>query len=78
MTEATLISHEGKLTREQLALVPTPLGTSTHKPGLRLSSRGLRKYDVQWRVPPGTGQAFEELLAVECALCRHRSNAAKL
>ncbi|MCI0628084.1 MAG: hypothetical protein L0387_41595 [Acidobacteria bacterium] len=32
MTEATLISYAGKLTREQLALVPTPLGTSTHKP----------------------------------------------
>ena len=32
MTEATLISYAGKLIREQLALVPTPVGTSTHKP----------------------------------------------
>jgi hypothetical protein len=32
MTEATLISYAGKVTREQLALVPTPLGTATHKP----------------------------------------------
>jgi hypothetical protein len=28
----TLISYEGKLTREQLALVPTPPGTATHRP----------------------------------------------
>src|SRR5688572_27410259 len=32
MTEATLISYGRKLNREQLALVPTPLGTSTHRP----------------------------------------------
>src|SRR2546426_5549767 len=32
MTEATLISYAGKINREQLALVPTPLGTATHKP----------------------------------------------
>ena len=32
MTEATLLSYEGKLTREQLALVPTPAGTLTHRP----------------------------------------------
>lgn len=32
MTEATLVSYAGKLTREQLALVPTPLATATHKP----------------------------------------------
>src|SRR2546425_8673806 len=32
MTEATLVSYEGKLTREQLALVPTPEGTLTHRP----------------------------------------------
>jgi hypothetical protein len=29
---ATLISYAGKLTREQLALVPTPPGTATHRP----------------------------------------------
>ncbi len=32
MSEATLLSYAGKLTREQLALVPTPLGTVTHRP----------------------------------------------
>jgi hypothetical protein len=32
MTEATLIAYAGKLTREQLARVPTPQGTLTHKP----------------------------------------------
>jgi hypothetical protein len=32
MSEATLISYAGKLTREQLALVQTPMGTATHKP----------------------------------------------
>ena len=32
MTEATLIAYAGKLSREQLALVPTPLATRTHKP----------------------------------------------
>src|SRR5713101_4472243 len=30
--ETTLLSYEGKLTREELALVPTPAGTATHKP----------------------------------------------
>lgn len=30
--EATLISYEGKLTRPELALVPTPAGTATHRP----------------------------------------------
>ena len=32
MSESVLISQDGKLTREQLALVPTPLGTATHRP----------------------------------------------
>ena len=32
MNEASLIAYAGKLTREQLALVPTPLATQTHKP----------------------------------------------
>src|SRR5262245_41817824 len=32
MTDATLLSYEGKLTRDQLALVPTPVGTQTHRP----------------------------------------------
>ena len=32
MTEATLISYDGKLSREQLALVLMPEGTATHKP----------------------------------------------
>ena len=32
MSESTLISYGGKLTREQLALVPTPPGTATHRP----------------------------------------------
>jgi len=30
--ESTLIAYEGKLDRQQLALVPTPPGTATHKP----------------------------------------------
>jgi len=30
--ESTLIGYEGKLSREQLALVPTPQGTDTHRP----------------------------------------------
>ena len=32
MSESTLISSGSKLTREELALVPTPMGTNTHKP----------------------------------------------
>lgn len=32
MSESVLIAEAGKLNREQLALVPTPLGTATHKP----------------------------------------------
>lgn len=32
MAEATLISYAGKLIREQLAAVPTPAGTATHRP----------------------------------------------
>lgn len=32
MSEATLISFEGKLDRAQLALVPTPAGSATHRP----------------------------------------------
>ena len=31
-SQAVLLSHTGKLTREQLALVPTPPGTATHRP----------------------------------------------
>lgn len=31
-TQAVLLSKTGKLTREELALVPTPLGTATHRP----------------------------------------------
>ena len=30
-TQAVLLSHTGKLTREQLALVSTPAGTATHR-----------------------------------------------
>lgn len=32
MGDSTLIGYDGKLTREQLALVPTPAATATHKP----------------------------------------------
>jgi len=32
MGETTLIATDAKLTREELALVPTPTGTATHKP----------------------------------------------
>jgi hypothetical protein len=32
MSESTLISYAGKLTREQLAFVSTPPGTATHRP----------------------------------------------
>ena len=32
MSESTLISYGGKLTRQQLCLVPTPRGTLTHRP----------------------------------------------
>src|SRR5438477_4095018 len=32
MSEATLIASTAKLTRQQLAAVPTPLGTATHRP----------------------------------------------
>jgi hypothetical protein len=32
MSESTLIASNGKLSREQLALVPTPSGTATHRP----------------------------------------------
>jgi hypothetical protein len=32
MPELTLLSEAGKLSREQLAFIPTPLGTATHRP----------------------------------------------
>lgn len=32
MSESVLIANSGKLNRDQLALVPTPFGTATHKP----------------------------------------------
>ncbi len=32
MSEATLIASTAKLTRQQLAAFPTPLGTATHRP----------------------------------------------
>ncbi len=32
MSEATLIASTAKLTRPQLAAVPTPMGTATHRP----------------------------------------------
>jgi hypothetical protein len=32
MSESTLIASTEKLTRQQLQLVPTPLGTATHRP----------------------------------------------
>jgi hypothetical protein len=32
MSESTLLSQTGKLTRSELALVPTPAATATHKP----------------------------------------------
>jgi hypothetical protein len=32
MSETLLIANSGRLTREELALVPTPPGTATHKP----------------------------------------------
>lgn len=32
MSETTLISSQAKLSREELALVPTPQGTATHRP----------------------------------------------
>src|ERR1051326_1575364 len=32
MSESTLIAYDGKLTRQELAAVATPLGTATHPP----------------------------------------------
>src|SRR5689334_16441895 len=32
VSESTLIASGSKLTREELALVPTPVGTATHRP----------------------------------------------
>jgi hypothetical protein len=32
MSESLLIANNGRITREELALVPTPAGTDTHKP----------------------------------------------
>jgi hypothetical protein len=31
-TQGVLLSQTGKLTRQELVLVPTPVGTATHKP----------------------------------------------
>ena len=48
-SQAVLLSQTGKLTREQLALVPTPPGTATHRPiphaevvGALVDTLGLR------------------------------------
>lgn len=53
MPEMTLLSQAGKLNREQLALVPTPLGTATHRPiphaeivNALVETLGLRKIGV--------------------------------
>jgi hypothetical protein len=53
MPETTLLSQCGKLTREELALVPTPLGTATHRPiphaevvNALVETLGLRKIGV--------------------------------
>jgi hypothetical protein len=53
MPEMTLLSQAGKLSREQLALVPTPLGTATHRPiphaevvNALVDTLGLRKTGV--------------------------------
>jgi hypothetical protein len=50
---ATLIPETGLITREQLALVPTPLGTATHRPiphaevvNALIETLGLRKIGV--------------------------------
>jgi hypothetical protein len=50
---ATLIPEAGLITREQLALVPTPLGTATHRPiphhevvSALIETLGLRKIGV--------------------------------
>jgi hypothetical protein len=48
-SKAVLLSRNGKLTREQLALVQTPAGTATHRPiphhevvGALVDTLGLR------------------------------------
>jgi hypothetical protein len=53
MDNATLITETGVLTRQQLALVPTPLGTATHRPiphseivEAIVTTLGLRKIGV--------------------------------
>jgi len=53
METATLIPETGLITREQLALVPTPLGTATHRPiphvevvNALIDTLGLRKIGV--------------------------------
>ena len=53
MPETTLLSQCGKLTREELALVLTPLGTGTHRPiphaevvNALVDTLGLRKIGV--------------------------------
>lgn len=53
MDTATLIPETGLITREQLAMVPTPLGTSTHRPiphsevvQALIDTLGLRKIAV--------------------------------
>ena len=53
MSETILIAQQRKLTREQLALVPTPLGTATHRPiphaevvTALVDTLGLRKIGV--------------------------------
>jgi hypothetical protein len=53
MPETTLLSSQGRLTRNQLTLVPTPLGTATHRPiphvevvNALVDTLGLRKIGV--------------------------------
>jgi hypothetical protein len=53
MPETTLLSSQGRLSREQLTLVPTPPGTATHRPiphvevvNALVDTLGLRKIGV--------------------------------
>ena len=60
---STLLSNEGKLTRHELALAPTPQGTTTHRPvphvevvNALVETLGFRHIGANWNACGAPGR----------------------